>query len=25
MDVDDFRWGLFDFGISITPAEASLL
>jgi len=25
LDVDDFRWGLIDFGITLTVEEASLL
>lgn len=25
IDVDDFRWGLFDFGIQINQDEAALL
>jgi len=25
LDVDDFRWGLIDYGISVTKEEANLL
>ncbi len=25
LDVDDFRWGLIDFGIAVTKDEAQLL